>query len=413
MKTHVPNVSSDHGDTRRNFIQRLGLGVAALGMTATGRAADVGVAIQGFEEMTDADAYKGWKAVSDRRVRVGIAGCGASKFGAAFGFQDHPNVEVVAVTDLIPERCEDLARRTRCKKTYPSLEEMVKDKSIEAVYVATDAPNHVKHCLEVLKHGKHVAVAVPAAYGSLEDADRLFEAVKKSGLKYMMFETSQFRQDLHAMREIYRAGGFGKIVYSEGEYLHYMPKPIASYLGWRDGAIPMWYPTHATAYHIGVTGGSYTKVSCLGMPSSLPSLQPGANRYKNIFGTQVALFRTDEGGMSRITCSKDTPGFGSESGRVRGTKGSFFGEYKSVGQYQGEMKPLPNTRRTPLPPGMSLGGHGGSHAYLTNDFVHSILQDRVPAVNVAMALNMTVPGIVAHQSALKDGEWLKVPQYRL
>jgi predicted dehydrogenase len=408
LNSTEPRILTATPDTRRDFLQKLGVGVAALGLAKTASAAQSGPVIQGFEEMTDADAYKGWQPVSDRRIRVGIAGCGASKFGAAFGFQDHPNAEVVAVTDLVAERRDELARRTRCNKTYPSLEEMVKDKSIEAIYVATDAPSHVKHCLEVLRHGKDVAVAVPAVYGgSLEQADKLLEAVKRSGRKYMMFETSYFHQDLHAMREIYKVGGLGTIVYSEGEYLHYMPKPIASHLGWRDGSIPMWYPTHATAYHIGVTNGSYTKVSCLGMPSKLPSLQAGANRYNNVFGTQVALFRTNDGGMSRITCSKDTPGFGAEAGRLRGTKGSYFGKY------QGELKQLPNTRRPPLPPGIALGGHGGSHAYLTNEFLLSILQNRTPAVDIAMALNMSIPGIVAHQSALKEGEWLDVPQYKL
>jgi hypothetical protein len=41
----------------------------------------------------------------------------------------------------------------------------------------------------------------------------------------------------------------------------------------------------------------------------------------------------------------------------------------------------------------------------------SILEKRKPLVNVAWALNMTVAGIVSHQSALKDGELLKIPQY--
>ena len=46
-----------------------------------------------------------------------------------------------------------------------------------------------------------------------------------------------------------------------------------------------------------------------------------------------------------------------------------------------------------------------------NEFVASILQDRKPMVDVATALNLTVPGIVAHQSALKNGESLKIPQF--
>ena len=59
---------------------------------------------------------------------------------------------------------------------------MVKDDRIEAVFVATDAPSHARHCMEALEHGKHVASAVPAVFGSVDDAHRLHEAVKASGL---------------------------------------------------------------------------------------------------------------------------------------------------------------------------------------------------------------------------------------
>ena len=51
------------------------------------------------------------------------------------------------------------------------------------------------------------------------------------------------------------------------------------------------------------------------------------------------------------------------------------------------------------------------HARLTDEFITAILQDRAPLVDIYAAFNMTVPGIVAHQSAIKDGELLKVPQY--
>ena len=96
---------------------------------------------------------------------------------------------MAAVSDLIPERCQALAKACRCEKTYPSLEELVKDDSLEAMFLATDAPSHAQHCIDVLRHGKHVACCVPAVFGSLEDAHKLFEAVKSSGRKYMMFET--------------------------------------------------------------------------------------------------------------------------------------------------------------------------------------------------------------------------------
>lgn len=401
--------SSEHPGlhSRRGFLHRAGAlaGAAALGLDLQ---AQEKKPIQGFEKAPDdPNAAKGWQPVSDRKIRVGIVGYGVCQFGAAFGFQSHPNVEVVAVSDLVPGRCAALARACRCDKTYPSLEELVKDDRIEAVFVATDAPSHAKHCVDVLNHGKHVACAVPAVFGSLEDAEKLLEAVRKSGRKYMMFETSCFHEDLHAMRQIYRAGGLGKLVYAEGEYYHYMETPIDSYKGWRIGLPPQWYPTHSNAYYNCVTGGSFTEVSCMGMPSKIEHLRPANNRYQNPFGTEIALFRTSEGGTARMAVSWDTPGMGGEMGRIRGQRGSFHGKY------DGLEKSLPNLKRPPLPPGISGGGHGGSHGHLMNEFVHAVLQDRAPLVDIVMALNLTVAGIVAHQSALKDGELMKIPQYKL
>jgi hypothetical protein len=60
---------------------------------------------------------------------------------------------------------------------------------------------------------------------------------------------------------------------------------------------------------------------------------------------------------------------------------------------------------------VKAGGHGGSHGNLMNEFVLSILEDRKPLVDIVQALNMTVCGIVANESALKDGERLKIPQF--
>ena len=397
--------------SRRSFLRNIGISsLAAMAAESWGQAAQSQspvATILGEAGVKTAARPKGvWQKVSDRKIRVGIAGFGLCQFGAAFGFQDHPNVTVAAVSDLFPDRCAALAKACRCEKTYPSLEEMVKDDALEAVFVATDAPSHPRHCIEVLKRGKHVACAVPAAFGSLEEAQQLLETVKSAGRKYMMFETSAFRQDCHAMRQIYRAGGFGKLVYSEGEYYHYSSTPIPSYHDWRVGLPHQWYPTHSNAYYVCVTGGSFTEVSCMGMPSRLKHLQPENNHYKNPFGTEISLLRTSEGGMARMAVSWDTPGAEVEVGRVRGQRGSMVGM-----NYVGEEKNLPYLQCPPLPPGVAPGGHGGSHGHLMNEFVTAILEDRKPLVDIAQALNMTVAGIVAHQSALKDGELLKIPQF--
>ena len=399
--------------SRRSFLRNVGLGsfgaLAASEMFSNSfaQSPSAGAKVLGESGMkTSERSKKVWKPTSDRKIRVGIVGNGVCKFGPSFGFQDHPNVKVAAVSDLFPDRCAEMAKVCRCEKTYPSLEELVKDDSLEAVFVATDPPSHAKHCIEAMKHGKHVAVAVPVCYGSLDEAFQVYEAAKSTGKKYMMFETSAFHDDCYAMRQVCKAGGFGKLIYSEGEYLHYSDKPIPSYKDWRVGPVPQWYPTHATAYYCCVSDGSFTEVSCMGIPCVNKVFCPDNNRWKNPFATEVALLRTSEGGMARMAISFDTPGSGGEAGRLRGQRGSMAGM-----EYLGDLKKLPDLQKPALPPTVATGHHGGASGCLMNEFVMSILEDRKPLVDIVMSLNLTVSGIIAHQSALKDGELMKIPQF--
>ena len=407
------------GMSRRGFLHGVGGASAFLGMTGLAGQAGAqeppkdadGKVIPGFEKgQDDPNAAKDWQPVSDRKVKVGIAGYGLCKFGGAFFYQNHPNVEVVAATDLDPGRCAALARAVGAKKTYPSCEEMIKDKSIEAIYIATDAPSHARLAIMGLEHDKHVVSAVPAVFGfeAEDEAEKLFNAVKKSGMKYMMNETSTFHADCYAKRLQYQAGALGKIVYSEGEYYHdFGPKGLPGYNpksgkvdlnGWRKALPPMWYPTHATAYYVSITGGRFTEVSALGTPGLYPEYKDGNNQHKNPFGTEIAMLKTSEDGISRMAGSWDMKNAHGEQGRVYGQKP----HDKSI---KGD--------RPPLPPGVDGGGHGGSHGHLTNNFIESILLDKTPIVHVGDALNMTLAGVVAHQSALKGGDWMKIPQYDL
>jgi predicted dehydrogenase len=415
-----------NGLSRRQFMStagKWGMALGAVGLAGSAsaeRGADGrillprdadGKVVSGFEETERGKSYwgEGWQPVSDRKVKVGIAGYGFCKFGSTWFYQNHPNVEVVGATDLDPMRCADLAVAVGAKKTYPSCEEMIKDKEIEAVYIATDAPSHARLSIMALQHGKHVAVSCPAVFGftAFEQADALFNAVKSSGKIYMMNETSSFHADNYNARVQHQAGTLGDIKYSEGEYYHsfgtrglpsFNPKngKIDLY-GWRRGLVPMWYPTHATAYYVSVTGGRLTEVSALGTRSENAQFQPDDNPHQNPFGNEVGLFKTSDGGISRMAIAWDMKNAHGEKGRVYGSK--LFGKRM--------------IQRPPLPPGANGPHHGASHGYLTNDFIESILLDKYPTVGISEALNMTLAGVVAHQSALKDGEWMSIPQYEL
>ena len=56
-------------------------------------------------------------------------------------------------------------------------------------------------------------------------------------------------------------------------------------------------------------------------------------------------------------------------------------------------------------------GHGGSHPHLAHEFVMSILEDRDPFPNSVQSANWTCVGIIAHESAIKGGELMRLPDF--
>lgn len=394
---------------RREFIKQSGI-AGLIGMTTASRAA-------GYLN-------------ADKKIRIGIVGGG---FGSSFQFHEHPDCIVAAVSDLRPERCSKLMKVYRCSKSYPSLEEMVKDKNIDAIGLFTEAPNHVRHTKLIMEHGKHVLCAVPACWATLEEGEDLLHTVKKHGLTYMMAETSYYQQFTLSVRRMYQQGDFGDLFYCESEYQHDGLESLYIENGqktWRYGVAPMHYPTHCTAHLVGVTGERLTQVSCLGWGDDSPYLQD--NVYQNPFHNESAFFKTDRGHAFRVNVWWKGAHLGGERANWIGSKMSF---YASNGRSKAALvkksgvtgvddagfaqsKPYLETFEDKqwwatelLPePLRHNSGHEGSHSFITHEFVDALVHNRKPTVDVLEALAYTVPGIVAHQSALQGGALLKIPQ---
>ena len=368
---------------------------------------------------------------ADRKLRIGIVG---GRFGTGFQFHQHPNCVVEAVSDLREDRRADLAKTYSCGKTYTSLEELLRDRQVEAVGLFTPAPDHVRHALACLKAGKHVLSAVPAAM-SLDECATLVDAVKRSGLTYMMAETSYYQQMTISARKFYQQGAFGHLYACESEYHHAGLEELFFDNGkrtWRHGFPPMHYPTHCTAHLLGVTGERITRVSCLGWGDGDPILKD--NAYRNPFWNETAFFETDRGTAFRVAVWWKGAHKGTERAQYYGDKMSFFfpspnglgakivrwsdEKEKDSGGFVRQGSVLesyedPKWWSTDLlPPGLRSGsGHGGSHTFLTHEFVSAVLEGRKPAVDVMSAVAYTAPGIVAHESALKGGLQMKVPSF--
>ena len=368
---------------------------------------------------------------SSRKIRIGVVGGG---FGCAFYWHQDPNCSVVAVSDLRPERRESLKQVYGCDKAYDSLEELIKDKNVEAVAVFTGAPDHVRHSIACLNAGKHVISAVPAAM-NMEEAKDLLEAVEKTGLTYMMAETSYYGQSTISVRDMYKQGKFGEIFYSEAQYHHaglevlYFENDKRT---WRHGLPPMLYPTHCTAFLIGVTGERLVEVSCVGWGDDSPICKD--NAYKNPFWNETAMFKTDKGHGFKVEVFWKGAHRGCERGLWYGDKMSFFmpdpnglgpiivrsggqtekdsaGFVRQLSEYEVYDQPQFYASHM-LPEAMRhTGGHDGAEPFLTHEFIDALVNERRPTVDIYEALAYTVPGIVAHESALHGGKQMKVPVF--
>ncbi|MBN2376234.1 MAG: Gfo/Idh/MocA family oxidoreductase [Sedimentisphaerales bacterium] len=367
-----------------------------------------------------------------RKLRIGVVG---GNFGTAFQWHQHPDCIVEAVSDLREDRRKRLMQVYKCDKAYSSLEELVLDKKVEAVAVFTDGPLHVQHVVEAMKHGKHVISAVPAAWGSVEQAELLLDTVKKTGLTYMMAETSHYQQFVISARKFQEQGKFGEIFYCESEYQHDGLEGLYNFEGkrtWRYGMAPMHYPTHCTAHLVSVTGERLTEVVCHGWGDDSVFLKD--NVYKNPFWNESAMFRTDRGHGFRVNVWWKGAHRGTERAQWIGDKMSFYAAHpnglgptilrkgnQTEKDDAGFVRNLPNHEIYKQPqwwetdmlpePLRHDSGHHGSHAFLTHEFIDALVHNRRSPVDVYEALAYTVPGIIAHESALRKGERLKIPQY--
>ena len=102
--------------------------------------------------------------MSEKKVRVGIIGCGGIAFGKHMpSLKTVPEVEMVAFCDIIPERAEDAAAKfgVEGSKCYADYRELLEDKSIDVVHVLTPNKSHSEITVAALESGKHVMCEKP------------------------------------------------------------------------------------------------------------------------------------------------------------------------------------------------------------------------------------------------------------
>jgi len=146
------------------------------------------------------------------RVRLGVIGTG-NRGGNVMGwFQKEPNVEVTALCDCYDRHVQGALQKTEGKaKTYTDYRQLLDDKNVDAVLIATPDHWHTQMTVDACRAGKDVYVEKPLTF-TIEEGHQIINAVKEH--KRVLQVGLQQRSGEHYMeakREYVDKGKLGKI----------------------------------------------------------------------------------------------------------------------------------------------------------------------------------------------------------
>ncbi|NLX58419.1 MAG: Gfo/Idh/MocA family oxidoreductase [Phycisphaerae bacterium] len=150
-------------------------------------------------------------------INFGIVG-----FGRMAGLAHKPNIDatagakLLAVCDITPAR-RDAAREAGIPRVYASLAELLADKDIDAVSVATPSHNHCKIALEIARAGKHVLSEKPVAR-SADELKKTIAAIRKTRKLFTVYHNRRFDADFLAAKKIVHQKLVGDVVLFEGRW---------------------------------------------------------------------------------------------------------------------------------------------------------------------------------------------------
>lgn len=369
-----------------------------------------------------------------QNVNVAMIGLG---FGAEFIpiYQAHPNTTVAAICRRNEAELNKVGDQFGIEKRYTDYDEVLADSDIDFVHINSPINDHAWMSLKALDAGKHVMCTVPMAT-TIDECRQIVEKVNETGLKYMMAETVVYSREYLFIKQMYQQGELGEIQHLAASH----PQDMDGWPEYWERMIPMHYATHVVSPCLGLVDGLAEYVSCFGSGKVRDDI---AAKSGNLFAVESCHMKIQGTGLTAHVWRAlfDVARQYRESFDVYGTKKSFEWtlienephvihtakkpEHKIAEKIQVpdfcHLLPEP-IRKFTLPQEIhdadhlsfvQGGGHGGSHPHLVNEFVSAVREDRIPYPDAITSANWTCVGICAHQSAVRGGEIVHLPEFTL
>jgi predicted dehydrogenase len=186
--------------SRREFV-RNAAGAAALAVTGVGLAAS--------------RVHAG----SDRKIRVGIIGCGSVSWKYIPELQSKSYFEIVSACDIIPSRAEARAEDYRIPHVYSHIDQMLAGAEFDFLVNLTSMPSHYKVNKRALQAGKHVWSEKPLA-DTVSQGQELIELAGEKKVGFWAAPCTVTSPQFRFMAETIAQGKLGRLCAARAIYGH-------------------------------------------------------------------------------------------------------------------------------------------------------------------------------------------------
>jgi predicted dehydrogenase len=367
---------------------------------------------------------------NEAKFNVGIVGL---EFGAEFIpiYQRHPLANMYAICQRTREHLDQVGDTFGVDVRYTDYQEMLDDPEIDIVHINTPLQLHADHVVWALEAGKHVGCTIPMAT-SVEDCKRIVDAQRETGLVYMMMETVIYSREFLYVRELYEAGALGKVQFLRASH----HQDMTGWPSYWDGMPPMHNATHAISPTLALGRHEAESVQCLGSGTIFERMHGQYGSPFAIESTHIRFKDSDVGAEVTRHLWAVAREY-RESFDVYGSVRAFEWTQIEGEEHVVHLGESPSRITVPdyahlLPEEIQLfttggvysddgdsahrsfiqgGGHGGSHPHLAHRLLLAVAGEEEPYPNAVQAANITCAGILSHESALRGGELLPLPDW--
>lgn len=359
------------------------------------------------------------------KIRIGILGATRGLNFALYSLFQHPYAEVAAICESsgpLLKRVDEQLSQKGLHPVYCTDYDSMLNMGIDAVILANFANKHAEYAIRALNHGIHVLSEVLPTQTPSE-AVRLCEACEKSGRIYQYAENYCFTDQTLEMKRRYEQGDIGELVSAECDFINdcsgrwnLLTRGLRNH--WRNYVPSTFYCTHSIGPMLYTAGLR---------PKNVTGMETPLLDYMKMHGARsgsaaIELMQLENGAFAKSVNGNLKYPYLSRL-RLIGTKG---GMEHRLGALQVHLEngrqaefdsqeyvpesPYAKERvkeiRAPLDRGT---------VFVLEFFLGSILGDKEAAkmgIDVYRALDMSLPGLFAYRSILRESAPMRVPDFR-